>query len=93
MADPHVEQPSPDRKQRAPARGFVVDPEERPVPLLSSEPPPRKMSPAVKRKLAAAKKACIILVAALFGLILLAFIAETPDEPVRTPTQSPSMRG
>ena len=95
MADATHAQPSADLEPASepPARrGLSIDPDERPVFVLSTEPPAR-MSPEVARTLAIAKKAGIVLVAALFGLILLAFIVETGDQPIRTPTQGPSMRG
>jgi hypothetical protein len=77
----------------APARhSFAADPDERLAPVLSVEPPPRK-SPKVARGLAIAKKMCMAVVAAVLAVILLAFIADRPDQPVRAPTQSPSMRG
>lgn len=93
MADTPA-QPSPEleAEPRAPAsRGFAVDPDDRPLFVLSAEPP-AKMSPDVARTLAIAKKAGIVVVAAVFGLILLAFIVETADQPARTPTQSVTMR-
>ena len=82
---PELAQPAPARRR------FAADPEERVVPVLSAEPPPRK-NPKVARNLKVAKKVGVAVVAAVFAVILLAFIAERPDEPVRAPTQSSSMR-
>jgi hypothetical protein len=82
----------PERAQPASARrGFAVDPDERVRPVLSIEPPPRRKA-RTARRLVVAKKIGIAVVSAVFAVILLAFIAERADEPVRAPAQGVSMR-
>lgn len=83
--------PSEHAQSASARRGFAVDPDERVRPVLSIEPPPRKNAKTARR-LVVTKKIAIAVVSAVFAVILLAFIVEHADEPVRAPTQGAAMR-
>ena len=75
------------------ARRCAMDPGERPVLVLSAEPPRRPVRPQLRRALVIAKRTVMIIAVAIFGLIVLAFMVDSHDEPRGTPTQGVSMRG
>jgi hypothetical protein len=79
--------------RQAAARGLSVDPDERPVLVLSAEPPRRPVRPQLRRALVIARRTVMIIAVAIFGLIVLAFMVDSHDEPRGTPTQGVSMRG
>jgi hypothetical protein len=98
MSATPIEQPSADAGPApapppAVARRFAMDPEDRPVPVLSSEPPRGPLRPGIVRALVVAKRVCMIIAVAIFGVVVLAFMVDTHDEPRGTPTQGVSMRG
>lgn len=75
------------------ARRFAMDPDERPVPVLSAEPPRRPISPLVRRTFVIARRVFMIIAAVVVGIVVLAFMIDSHDEPRGTPTQGVSMRG